>query len=79
MTGTDVDYLQSPVADNNGVFFNSQECDNSLPQNADANGAYNIARKALWAISVLKETDDELVKSADLSIKNSDWLEFVQK
>ena len=78
----DVDYLISPVKNDDGVFYDSRNfagCGSSLPENADANGAYNIARKALWAISVLKETDDELVKSADLSIKNSDWLEFVQK
>jgi hypothetical protein len=39
----------SPVQDDNGVFFKSKN-DNSevvpiLPDNGDANGAYNIARK----------------------------------
>lgn len=79
---TDVDYLISPVRDKNGHFFDSRktaEYGGKLPENADANGAYNIARKALWAINVLKETDDDNLKKANLSISNARWLEFVQK
>ena len=51
-----------------------------LPVDADANGAYNIARKGLWAISQIKnaETDQEL-KKARISITNKEWLEFAQK
>lgn len=75
----DIDYLISPVKDSNGVFYDSRNQAESLPENADANGAYNIARKALWAISVLKDTDDEELKTANLSIQNSQWLEYVQK
>lgn len=77
MTGTDVDYLQSPVADNNGVFFNSQECDNSLPQNADANGAYNIARKGLWIVNQIKNSSD--LSKVKLAIPNKEWLQFAQE
>lgn len=80
----DVDYLISPIRQSNGKFYDSrdylsenEQC--KLPENADANGAYNIARKALWAIDVLKNTEDEELKNANLSIKNVDWLEFVQK
>lgn len=72
------DYLISPVKDENGVFYVSGK-DKTLPENADANGAYNIARKALWAINVLKNTEDELLSKADLSIKNAEWLEYAQK
>lgn len=75
----EVDYLLSPVKDANGVFYDSRIKDSSLPENADANGAYNIARKAMWAISVLKDTDDELLQKANLSMKNSEWLEYAQK
>ena len=50
-----------------------------MPANADANGAYNIARKALWAIDVLKSTPDEDLGKAKLSIKNKDWLCYAQK
>lgn len=75
----DIDYLISPVKDSNGVFYDSRKADKSLPENADANGAYNIARKAMWAISVLKNTDEESLKNANLSMKNADWLEYTQK
>ena len=74
---SEVDYLQSPVADNNGVFFNSQECDNSLPQNADANGAYNIARKGLWIVNQIKNSSD--VSKVKLAIPNKEWLQFAQE
>lgn len=77
MTGTDVDYLLSPVADENGVFFNSQECDKSLPQNADANGAYNIARKGLWIVNQIKNSSD--VSKVKLAISNKEWLHFAQE
>ncbi len=77
MTGTDVDYLQSPVADKNGVFFNSQTCNDSLPQNADANGAYNIARKGLWIINQIKNSSD--VSKVKLAIPNKEWLQFAQE
>lgn len=76
---TDIDYLLSPVKDEKGVFYDSRRCDASLPESADANGAYNIARKALWAISVLQATDEELLNDTNLSIKNSVWLEYAQK
>ena len=75
-TGTDVDYLQSPVADANGEFYNSGNCDESLPKNADANGAYNIARKGLWVVKQIKGTDD--LKNLKLAISNKEWLQFVQ-
>ncbi len=78
-TGTDIDYLISPVKDENGIFFDSRVSDDTLPRDADANGAYNIARKALWAIETLKNTPDDEIATAKLSIKNADWLEYAQK
>ena len=75
-TGTDIDYIQSPVADEHGVFYNSTTCDNTLPKDADANGAYNIARKGLWVVQQIKTTDD--LKSLKLAISNKEWLQFVQ-
>jgi len=76
----DVDYLISPVKGVDGSFYDSRLVkEKTLPENADANGAYNIARKALWAIDVLKQTKDEELKNANLSIKNAEWLEYVQK
>jgi CRISPR-associated protein Cpf1 len=76
VTGTDVDYMQSPVADEEGNFYNSEMCDDSLPKNADANGAYNIARKGLWIIQKIKESDN--LNKLKLTITNKEWLQFAQ-
>ncbi len=77
VTGTDVDYLISPVADGNGMFYDSRNCADSLPKNADANGAYNIARKGLMLIKQIKMSND--FKTVKLDITNKAWLEFAQK
>lgn len=76
------DYLISPVANNRGEFYDSRNykgTNAALPCDADANGAYNIARKALWAISVLKSTPEEMLNKANLSITNAEWLEYTQR
>lgn len=76
------DYLISPVANDRGEFYDSRNYKGTnaeLPCDADANGAYNIARKALWAISVLKSTPDDMLNKANLSITNAEWLEYTQK
>ena len=80
----EIDYIISPVRDDNGDFFDSRcfmDCDGTskLPHNADANGAYNIARKALYAIDVIKTTDDRDLDRAMIYSKNKEWLEYVQK
>ncbi len=75
-TGTDIDYLQSPVADADGNFYNSKVCNKSLPENADANGAYNIARKGLWIVRQIKASDD--LRNLKLAITNKEWLQFAQ-
>lgn len=78
------DYMISPVCDEKGNFYDSRNFigvkNAELPVDADANGAYNIARKGLWAISQIKkaETEQEL-KKARISITNKEWLEFAQK
>lgn len=76
------DYLISPVANENGEFYDSRNykgTNAALPCDADANGAYNIARKALWAINVLKGTPDDMLNKAKLSITNAEWLEYTQR
>ena len=75
-TGTNVDYMQSPVANEEGKFYNSDTCDSSLPKNADANGAYNIARKGLWIVQQIKASDD--LSNLKLTITNKEWLQFAQ-
>lgn len=77
ITNSNVDYLISPVANSKGEFYNSDTADKNLPQNADANGAYNIARKGLWVIEQIKETTD--LKKLKLAISNKEWLSFAQE
>lgn len=76
VTGTDVDYLISPVTDNKGVFYDSRNCGDHLPANADANGAYNIARKGLWIVEQIKQNPDP--KKLKLAISNKEWMVFAQ-
>ena len=77
VTNSNIDYLISPVANKKGEFYNSDTAANNLPQNADANGAFNIARKGLWVIEQIKQTAD--LKKLKLAITNKEWLAFVQK
>lgn len=76
ITGTAVDYMISPVADARGEFFDSRKCADNLPENADANGAYNIARKGLWIAQQIKQADD--LSKVKLAISNKEWLRFAQ-
>ncbi|MCQ2227445.1 MAG: type V CRISPR-associated protein Cas12a/Cpf1 [Bacteroidales bacterium] len=73
ITKTEIDYLLSPVADENGDFYDSRTCADNLPKDADANGAYNIARKGLWVIDQIKQTKERL------AITNKEWLDYAQK
>lgn len=76
ISNTDVDYIISPVADEEGNFYLSSKCDESLPQDADANGAYNIARKGIMIVERIKASKKG--EKLDLSISNKDWLKFAQ-
>lgn len=77
ITNSEEDYLLSSVADDEGHFFDSREGISSLPIDADANGAYNIARKGLWVIRKIQETPDG--EKPSLTITNKEWLQFAQK
>lgn len=76
ITGTDTDYLISPVMNAKGEFYDSRTCGKKLPENADANGAYNIARKGLWVIEQIKHADD--LTKIKLVISNKEWLRYAQ-
>jgi CRISPR-associated protein Cpf1 len=80
ITNSDVDYLISPVADANGIFYDSRNFANvecpPLPKDADANGAYNIARKGMWVVEQITNAND--LKKLKLAISNKEWLQFVQ-
>lgn len=77
ITNTDIDYLLSPVADENGNFYDSRNADSTLPCDADANGAYNIARKGLWVVRRIKESAEG--ERPNLAMKNKEWLNFAQQ
>ncbi|MFA5462415.1 MAG: type V CRISPR-associated protein Cas12a/Cpf1, partial [Sulfurimonas sp.] len=77
VTNSDIDYLISPVCDKHGLFYDSRVCGKDMPCDADANGAYNIARKGLWVIEQIKKADD--LKKLKLAISNKEWLNYVQK
>ena len=76
-TNPEEDYILSPVADENGVFYDSRSCGDQLPENADANGAYNIARKGLMLIKQIKEAKE--LDKIKFDISNKAWLNFAQQ
>ena len=81
--GNENDFLQSPVwSEKIQDFFDSRKVDEYkqkfgliLPENGDANGAYNIARKGL--IVLQRQLANPLNK--DLFVSDRDWDEFVVK
>ena len=73
---SDIDYILSPVADKNGVFYDSRICAAYLPDNADANGAFNIARKGLMLVKRILSTSID--QKLSLTISNEEWLHYVQ-
>ena len=79
---TGEDYIISPVMTADGTNFDSREefkkAENAkLPLDADANGAYNIARKGLWLIEQIKQTDN--TTKPKLAMSNKEWLQFAQE
>ena len=72
----DNDYIISPVKNSRGVFYDSRQDYKDWPENADANGAYNIARKGLIMLKNLKSGVDEK-RICDISTEN--WLKFVEE
>ncbi|MGL5648858.1 MAG: type V CRISPR-associated protein Cas12a/Cpf1, partial [Clostridium sp.] len=82
---SDRDYIQSPVKNKNGEFYNSElekektKEEQKLPIDADANGAYNIARKGLMLVQIIKSTPEEKLKGLRLNVTREDWLKYAQK
>lgn len=76
VTGSEVDYLFSPVVDNNGHNFDSRTSGKTMPKNADANGAFNIARKGLMIVEQIQHAN--LNEGVSYQISNKDWLKFAQ-
>ena len=89
----DDDYILSPVRGADGRFFDSRnykgDIHAKLPGDADANGAYNIARKGMILVDRIKaesaandlKTDDDVddkKKNINLLVKNVEYLELAQ-
>lgn len=74
---TGEDYIASPVADKEGKFFVSNPLNKELPENADANGAYNIALKGLLMLRRIREC--KAGERPNLSIDNKSWFNFLQE
>lgn len=78
ITNSEVDYLISPVKNNKGEFYASRKADNTLPKDADANGAYHIAKKGLQWVEQIQEFDGKDWKKLNLDKTNKGWLQYVQ-
>jgi len=76
ISNSEIDYLISPVVDEKGDFYDSRTCAKTLPMDADANGAYNIARKGLMIVQRIQEAKEG--ERPSLTISNKDWLRFAQ-
>jgi CRISPR-associated protein Cpf1 len=69
----EIDFILSPVADKDGNFFDSRKAKENQPKDADANGAYNIARKGLMVLEQIWK------EGRPGTISNADWFDFAQK
>lgn len=74
------DRLISPVLNENGDFYESNKAGDTLPKDADANGAYCIALKGLYEVKQIKENwkAEEKFPKEKLRISNKDWFDFIQ-
>lgn len=79
ITNSEVDYLISPVKNKQGVFFDSRQADATQPKDADANGAYHIAKKGLMWLEQIHQFEGEDWKKLDLDKSNRAWLQFKQR
>ncbi len=76
ISGTDVDFILSPVKNKSGHFFDSRMSRSHEPIDSDANGAFHIALKGLWVLEQIHKTDD--LNNLKLAISNKEWLQFTQ-
>lgn len=74
------DEIISPVLNEAGEFYNSEEKNKKLPLDADANGAYCIALKGLYEVKQIKNNwkEDEKFPRKTLKISHNDWFDFIQ-
>ncbi len=77
VTGTEEDFILSPVADEGGNFYDSRNASDAEPKDADANGAYHIALKGLWNLEKIDQWDGE--SRLNLAMKNVEWFQFASE
>ena len=73
------DWLMSPVKNSKGEFFKTDKGRKDYPCDADANGAYNIAKKGLWIVEQIQNTDIEQLDKVKLAMSNKEWLVYAQE
>lgn len=79
---TEIDYIVSPVQNSSGECYDSNKekeagTEAKLPIDADANGAYNIARKGLLLLQRIQSQEDD--QKLNLAISRKEWLRFAQE
>ena len=72
------DYIISPVVGKDGEVFDSRRNVQYLPQNADANDAYNIARKGLMIVDQIQQCDVENMNKFRFKITNDEFIRYIQ-
>ncbi len=67
------DFILSPVE----PFYDSRNCedDSKLPQDSDANGAYNVARKGVIILNRIDSNPEDKIKG----ISKTDWQNYAQR
>jgi CRISPR-associated protein Cpf1 len=83
------DKIISPVRNESGECFETKfpgtgeeqnsKTEKQYPYDADANGAYNIAKKGLWIIEQIKKTPEDKLDKVKLAITNKEWLAYAQE
>lgn len=76
---TGEDWLLSPVKNSRGEFFKTDKDRKEYPCDADANGAYNIAKKGLWIIEQIQTAETEELDKVKLAMSNKEWLSYAQE
>lgn len=76
---TGEDWLMSPVKNSRGEFFETSVGREDYPCDADANGAYNIAKKGLWIVEQIQKTEVDQLDKVKLGISNKEWLSYAQE
>lgn len=76
-SGNEDDYILSPVADEDGNFFDSRNAKKTEPGNADANGAYHIALKGLQLLQGIDENGK--LAQVKKGTGTAEWFKFARE